>query len=192
MATRRTTAPRKRPASQGVATHRAVESSGAKNEASEEVNAEDELRQELIQGFESALREQGGLDQDGFEFLMAHLREAMEATPLHPERQELDRSQWMAALDAIAGDSLEEDERNALVRQLNEAIDPLKSTNVRTASEFAERLQREGEAAALAWLGKQRKAKAAAESPPTEKKNAAPGRQSITSSRSRRLRGPPV
>ena len=87
---------------------------------------------------------------------------------------------------------LSEDERNALVRQLDAAIDPLQQPDAQVAMEFARRVQRDGETKALEWLREQRAASAAdAVDPAKSKAPLLPGRESITRSRSRRLRGPP-
>lgn len=147
--------------------------------------------EQILEQFSSALREQEELDEEGYEFLMGHLRDAVESASLQPELQQLDRMTWINTFDAIVGDDMDEGDRNALIRQLNEAIDPLDSSGVQIASEFAKRLQAEGEAAALNWLGEQRK-HAAVESDPIPDSEDAPLRQSITRSRSRRLRGPPI
>lgn len=148
--------------------------------------------EQILSQFEAALREQEDLDEEGFEFLMGHLRDAVESASLQPELQELDRNTWIRTFDALVGEHLDEGDRNAFIRQLNEAIDPLSSSGVQIATEFARRLQAEGEEAALDWLAEQRALEQARSQPRDPASEDTPQRQSITRSRSRRLRGPPM
>ena len=135
------------------------------------------------------------MGQEGLDFLMPFLRDAVEQASLAPSRVDLDVNAWLATFDAIAGDALDETERNTLLRQLNEAIEPLNDAGTQVTLEFSRRLQADGEAAALAWLAEQRKAaeKSAAVAPLPADRHGVPlaGAQAITRSRSRRLRGPP-
>lgn len=147
--------------------------------------------EQILSQFEAALRDQEDLDEEGFEFLMGHLRDAVESASLQPELQELDRNTWIRTFDAIVGEHLDESDRNAFIRQLNEAIDPLNSAGVQIATEFARRLQADGETAALNWLAEQRAIEQARTQSPAPASDDAAQRQSITRSRSRRLRGPP-
>lgn len=147
----------------------------------------------ILAEFEAALRSQPGIGQEGLDFLMPHLREAVESASLQPPRIDLDGAAWMDTFEAIVGDALDEQERNTLVRQLNDAIEPFGDERTQLALEFAKRLHADGEANALAWLAERKKAVEAAEAtPPPSGKNSVPASaQAITRSRSRRLRGPP-
>lgn len=161
--------------------------------AEEQADAAANAQQQMLAQFEAALREQDDLGEEGYEFLMGHLREAVENVSLEPEVVELDRTSWISTFDALVGEDMDEGDRNALIRQLNDAVDPLDSSGVQIATEFAKRLQSQGEASALMWLQEQRRlAEAETNSPnPAPDQNGVPQAQSITRSRSRRLRGPP-
>lgn len=149
----------------------------------------------ILAEFESALRDEPGIGQEGLDFLMPFLRDAVEQASLQPARAEVEPAAWMSAFDALVGDALEEGERNALVRQLNEAVEPFSDDKTKVALEFAKRVQSEGQASALAWLEEQKKKaekKAAQAPPPVERERVPVGAGAITRSRSRRLRGPPA
>jgi hypothetical protein len=192
--TRRTAAPRKRP--QAGPLQVPVHGEAAVS-AAMDVDQDDALesqRRRLLADFEGALREQPGMDPEGLEFMLGHLRDALDdvdaaqvATP--------DRGAWMQALDAFVGHgALSEEDRAALVRQLDAAIDPLQGADAQVATEFARRLQADGEQQALRWL-KEQQAGARDEEDQAGIAAAdtvvAPGPETITRSRSRRLRGPP-
>lgn len=149
----------------------------------------------ILAEFESALREEPGVGQDGLDFLMPFLRDAVQQASLQPARAELDPAAWMAALDSVIGEDVDEGERNALARQLNDAIEPLGDRKTGIALEFANRIQSEGHEAALAWLQQQRASAGASDDAvpaPAPVGGVPASAQSITRSRSRRLRGPPV
>ena len=183
----------RKPASDAALQRRAAEAEVAVSSADVDDGID---RDAILAEFESALREQPGIGPEGLDFLMPFMRDAVEQASLAPSRVELDAKSWMATFDAIVGDTLDEAERNAFVRQLNEAIEPLNEAGTKVALEFARRLQSDGEVAALDWLAEQRRAAekeaAAAASPGDRRSVPAPGPQTITRSRSRRLRGPPV
>lgn len=193
--TRRTSAPRKRPQVGPIAVPAHGEHlAGASSADPSEDDALEAQRRRLMSELEGALREQPGMDADGMEFMLGHVRAALdEVTP--DQIATPDRGAWMQALDAFVGQAaLSEEDRAALVRQLDAAIDPLQGADASVASEFARRLQADGEQQALRWLKEQQagardeddQAAAAA-----SEVVAAPGAQTITRSRSRRLRGPP-
>ncbi len=184
----------RRPATDGIAIKRdPPQGVGA---AATDVETDDGVdREAILAELETALRGQPGIGQEGLDFLMPFLRDAVEQASLAPSRVELDADSWMATFDAIAGDALGETERNSLLRQINEAIEPLNDDAAKLALEFSRRLQGDGEPAALEWLAGQRKAAekaaAAAPLPPDRRDVPVAGAQTITRSRSRRLRGPP-
>lgn len=182
----------RKPASDGIAIQRGAQDVGGTDGAASD---DDIDRDAILAEFESALRAQPGVGQEGLDFLMPFLRDAVEQASLAPSRVDLDVNAWLATFDAIAGDALDETERNTLLRQLNEAIEPLNDAGTQVTLEFSRRLQADGEAAALAWLAEQRKAaeKSAAVAPLPADRHGVPlaGAQAITRSRSRRLRGPP-
>lgn len=148
----------------------------------------------ILAEFESVLRDEPGVGQEGLDFLMPFLRDAVQQASLQPARAELHPAAWMAALDSLIGEDVDEAERNALARQLNAAIEPMTDPKAGLALEFANRIQTEGHQAALDWLQRQRAA-GEGEDPapaPAPVGGAPANAQSIIRSRSRRLRGPPV
>lgn len=192
---RRTSAPRKRPQAGPLPVP--AHSEGAAASAASEVAEDDGLeaqRRQLMSELEGALREQPGMDPEGVEFMLGHVRAALdEVTP--DQVAAPDRGAWMQALDAFVGQAaLSEEDRAALVRQLDAAIDPLQGADASIATEFARRLQADGEQQALRWL-KEQQASARQEQDQADSAAAdtvaAPGAETITRSRSRRLRGPP-
>jgi hypothetical protein len=194
MSTRRTPL-RKRPSDQAAIAAQPPAAAAPSGADEAEGAIEREVRAKLLGMFEDALREESDMDRDGVEFLLGHFREAVEQASLAPtlDQPKPDRAEWIRTLDALIGQNvLSEDERNALVRQLDAAIDPLQQPDAQVAMEFARRVQRDGETKALEWLREQRAASAAdAVDPAKSKAPLLPGRESITRSRSRRLRGPP-
>jgi hypothetical protein len=193
--TRRTSAPRKRPQAGllQVPAHGDDTAASTAGEVAEDDGLEAQRRQ-LMSELEGALREQPGMDPDGVEFMLGHVRAALdEVTP--DQVAAPDRCAWMQALDAFVGQAaLSEEDRAALVRQLDAAIDPLQGADASIATEFARRLQADGEQQALRWL-KEQQASARQEQDQADSAAAdtvaAPGAETITRSRSRRLRGPP-
>lgn len=193
--TRRTSAPRKRPqvGPLPVPAHGESVAGSMADDPGQDDPLESQRRQ-LMSELEGALREQPGMDPDGVEFMLGHVRAALdEVTP--DQLAAPDRGAWMQALDAFVGQAaLSDEDRAALVRQLDAAIDPLQGADASVATEFARRLQADGEQQALRWLKEQQAGardeddqagSAAAEAVAT------PGAETITRSRSRRLRGPP-
>ena len=192
---RRTSAPRKRPQTGPLPVP--VHGDDAAVAEPQDSSADDGLeaqRRQLMSELEGALREQPGMDPEGVEFMLGHVRAALDdVRPDHLAAP--DRSAWMQALDAFVGQAaLTDEDRAALVRQLDAAIDPLQGADASLATEFARRLQAEGEQQALRWLKEQQaSARDADDQTGTSAAEtaAAAGPQSITRSRSRRLRGPP-
>jgi len=194
MAVRRTTAPRKRP--------EAVTSVGASARASNseikdsgrqpgDAAAATDLKQEVVQKFEASLREQPKLDAEGLEFILEQFRQAVFNAPLEPGIVPLDADSWAPTLnDLVQNGLLEEDERNALARQFEQAAAVSQGNDTKIVLEFAKRLKRDGEASAMEWLTRQPDGLRGGETPVNES-ILAEGKQAITRSRSRRLRGPP-
>lgn len=199
MSARRSSAPRKRPAQSGagvaVPVAAAVESAADGNDAGDARGgkADAELRAQALKEYEEALRAQPDLDEEGLGFLLEHYRQALEATSLDAPLTEPDPEVWIKTLNELAqSGALTEDDRNELARQVEDAFKPLQGAEARLALEFAQRLQRDGSQQALEWLSAQdhNDKEGAAQAAPAS--DGAPRlRQSITSSRSRRLRGPP-
>jgi hypothetical protein len=108
-----------------------------------------------------------------------------------------DRAMWMDAVQALqASGEVSESEVNDLIRQINQALQPLQRRESQLAIEFSRRLQTEGQDKALAWFRKESKgladapkAEAASGIAPPEKTRRL--RTEVVNSRSRHLRGPP-
>lgn len=196
MVTRRTTAPRKRPASSAPALPVAAAAQPVPTmsaPAADAAPAEDAKRQVFAE-FQAALRERNDLDADEVELLIEQFKAAVNAAPLDPEVS------TASAIDASLLDSIAkslgvaDDERHFLVRKFADVQGEADVADVHVALEYIERLNTQGPEAAMAWLATQRADAAAAAT-----KTSAPASrstpempQTITKSRSRRLRGPPV
>lgn len=133
-------------------------------------------------------------DDDELDFVIEHMRKAVAAADLRPEATGIDRSAWVDTLEALAGDGLlVGQESEDLIRQFGEAADPLQTREAQVALELAQRIERDGERAAMEWLAALRSGSAPARDGggALDGSPVLPGKQSITRSRSRRLRGPP-
>ncbi len=107
-----------------------------------------------------------------------------------------DRAMWMDAVQALqASGEVSESEVNDLIRQINQALQPLQRRESQLAIEFSRRLQTEGQEKALAWFRKE--SKSLSDAPKAEASRIAPLektrplRTEVVNSRSRHLRGPP-
>ncbi|MGY1408400.1 hypothetical protein ACW5EG_02270 [Luteimonas sp. A611] len=152
-------------------------------------------RHQIIAQLEQALRATApaGDDQD-LDFVIEQMRKAVAAADLRPEPSAMERAPWVDTLEALASEGLlAVEERESLIRQFGEASDVLQTREAQVALELAERIERDGEHAAMAWLASLRPGNLQAPRVGgTVDTNAVlPGKQSITRSRSRRLRGPP-
>ncbi len=133
------------------------------------------------------------MDADSIELALSSFREAIETAELSPPLAAVDRDGWLRTMEALARNGLlNEQDHNALLRQFDEAMAPLQGKNVEVMLEFARRLQRDGQDNALLWLSEQ-SASSQEEDAKSSGTQEQPTllRQSITRSRSRRLRGPP-
>lgn len=149
----------------------------------------------LLEGFAASMQD-SGLDREEQEFLGAYFEQVMQGSATQGEdAPALERSDWMQAVEVLkqAG-ALDESQANALVRRLDDALQPLRKRNVQLAMEFSRRYA-ENREQALAWYREQVAATEAGEgqarSPIPSGADALPGFNMITDSRSRRLRGPP-
>lgn len=189
MTTRSTTARRKRPALTSAVPQQATVMPDS--ETVENSTAEDDLRQQAVQEFEASLRSQDGVDEEGVTFLLDAFRSAVQEVSLDSALSPPDPDELIRTLNRLAESGLiDEEDRNALSRQFEVALEPLEDKRVQVALEYAQRLERDGEEKALQWLNAQRSEQEAQEqgTPSNESPRL---RQSITQSRSRRLRGPP-
>lgn len=155
---------------------------------------------DFLRQLDTALRDDPSLDRDARDALMQQFEDAMGATNGHaPSIAALaDRSLWTDAVQSLqSSGAMGEAEANDLIRQINQALQPLQRRESQLAIEFSRRLQTDGEEKALAWF---RKEAAALNNAPEGERAAStrpsadvsPLRSETIHSRSRRLRGPPV
>lgn len=156
---------------------------------------------ELMQQFDAALQDlqnDPSLDRDTRELLRQQFSQAME------DIQQVegapagipDRAMWMDAVQALqASGEVSEDEVNQLIRQINQALEPLQRRESQLAIEFSRRLQTEGQENALAWFREASTAQSGSDkdvhAAPSQLEASPPSRSEVINSRSRSLRGPP-
>lgn len=150
-------------------------------------------REAVVDKFETSLRTRSELDEQERDFMVRQFRKAVADAPLQPDLAGPDRNAWIETLETLVQNGLlDEEERETLVRQFNEATSPLQSREVQVALEFAQRIERDGDAKAQEWLAAQQASQAGQAVAGMPSPGATPIiKQSITRSRSRRLRGPP-
>lgn len=163
--------------------------------AAQQPGASDDPQREVLDVLEASLRATApaGGDED-LEFVIAHMRKAVAEADLQPAVAGSERHAWVDTLEALTLDGLlAQEEREGLIRQFGEATNQLQSREVQVALELAQRIERDGEHAAMEWLASMRSGAAPAREAGggIGDSTLLPGKQSITKSRSRRLRGPP-
>lgn len=157
-------------------------------------DAGDAQKQAVIEAFEASLRAQPGLEGEDLDFVLDHLRKRVAEVQLQPELTGPDRNAWVETLETLAQNGmLAEEESEALIRSFGEATSSLQGRDVQIALELARRIERDGEDKAMEWLASQEFGDAGAGTGNGLAKGSTDlvDRQSITRSRSRRLRGPP-
>lgn len=197
MVVRRVNAPRKRPANEVKADFAGVREDvmAASPEPTGIVNAEvQNTQQEFLRNLQAELLDQRSLSSDEIDLLMAHFRQAINEAPLEPHAAQLDAAAWVAQLEQfVSSDLTEGADRAELIRQISQLKESIENKSLQIALEYSERLQRDGEAEAMKWLAAkheeqvQAQVERQAETLPRESGL----RQSVTRSKSRRLRGPP-
>lgn len=154
-----------------------------------------QAQQSALEAVESALRPKAGdVDAEDFAFVIEHLRKAIADAPLAPTLAGPDRATWVETLEFLMQNGLiAEEEHETLIRQFGEATSALQSRDAQVALELAKRIERDGEQQAMEWLASQQSGDAEAGKAvgAIAEAVAVIGKQSITRSRSRRLRGPP-
>lgn len=160
--TRRSTAPRKRPAPEAPTPVRAP---ATKPAAVAEAVAEDEageqaIRDKVLARLEATVRDNPDLDDQGRAWLMRHYRDAVASAEIDPARvARPDRKQWIEILETLQADGQASEEDVAdLVRRFDAAMSPLDSPQLEMAVEFARRCRQEGQAQAMEWLESRRAA----------------------------------
>lgn len=162
----------------------------------QERTASGDFEQKLAE-FEAMLQAQPGMTEEGLELVLQGCRDALDNVSLQPALGVPQRNEWIASIDAlIQQGALDQASGDALVRQIDAAVAPLESPDVQRALELAGRIQRDGQAQAREWLETQSDQEASDDLAQVRSNEAAvdshPLRESITRSRSRRLRGPPL
>lgn len=176
-------------ASSTPATEAAGNDQGAANEAA---------RDKFMKQLHVQLVEQRSLDNSEIDLIMEHFRAAVAEVSLKPITSELDMSSWISVLEDVASaESAAPDEADhlALLRQIFQLKTSLQEPGLQTALEYMQRLEADGEEEASAWLAGRRAEQGDAEVATQANDKDAAGlmlQQSITQSRSRRLRGPPA
>lgn len=110
-------------------------------------------RLQIFQQLETMLQEQPGLSEADRAAVIREVRDALERQPA--EAPALDvaslRETWMNLAQEL-GDDLDASEREALVRRIEQALEPLQGRAVQDALEYERRRQDEGDDKAAAWL----------------------------------------
>lgn len=134
------------------------------------------------------------MTEDGLESIMQECRAAIERASLEPSLSLPERGEWVSLIDdLIQSGGLEQDSGDALVRQFDEALQPLQDQQVQRALELAQRIERDGETKAREWLASQEQDEQTDRQQVVQSDRAVlPEHTSTTGSRSRRLRGPPA
>jgi hypothetical protein len=176
---------------------------GARHASPEQAQAAsgDPGMDELMRQFETALQEMQNdpsLDRDTREFLRQQFAQTLSDVGSGENEPAgiPDRAVWMDAVQALqASGAVKESEVNDLIRQINQALQPLQRRESQLAIEFSRRLQTDGQDEALAWFRKEsQQSDNAADAEPSSSfvsPESRPLRAEVVNSRSRRLRGPP-
>lgn len=197
--TNRRPVPRKRPASRAGLLERARQGGVAEaaNVAEDTPlnDQEQQLRDALRRKIEATLQDNPDLDEQGRDFLLDHLLHAVESAPIEPTLvTKPDRGQWIQMLEGLRESGFAaDDDVAALIRQFDDAMQPLDRPEVKLAAEFARRCEQDGEEKALAWLEAQRDAAAQskqATSSGLQDARVQPRKPNLR--RTRTSRGPPV
>lgn len=117
-------------------------------------------RQRVVDDFEAALREDPALTAEERDTILRSFRDALHNAPVQlgaPDVDEL-RASFARVVQTMAEERfIEPSEQEGLMRQLFDAAKVLDSDEVRQSTEFARRIQQDGEAKALEWLAAQNK-----------------------------------
>src|SRR5690606_3497513 len=99
--------------------------------APESGDADDALRQEVIDEFQASLQGQQDIGAEDLEAILDAFGEAVKNTPLDAELKPLDVRDLTQTLDALVQNGvLNEDDRSALGRKLEDALAPLDTPEV--------------------------------------------------------------
>lgn len=135
-----------------------VEGDAAASQADAVAELVEAQKDELLRGFMDLLGDDPSLDAGDCARIQQELEQALEAVsrsglPLEAP----DPAVWKEAARALhAAGAVNDDEANALVRQLDDALSAFERKESRFALEFSQRMSRDGEDAALEWLRQNR------------------------------------
>lgn len=159
--------------------------------------AGEDTRDNLLTEIHEQLQGQQSLDSGEIDEVMEHFRAAITDASLEPSATTpRDMLSWIQVLEETVladQDSSEEDDRNALLRQIGDLKNSLQNHDLQIALEYVQRLHEFGEEEAVAWLASRQAEKETAQvsAQANEQGMADVAPHSITRSKSRRLRGPP-
>ncbi|MGH8033278.1 MAG: hypothetical protein ACREO8_13210 [Luteimonas sp.] len=160
--------------------------------------ASSETTVELMKEVESILAGDATLDRETRDALQQHFSTALNVDAASPPvAADFDSGMWADAVHALqSGGVIAQDEANELIRQLNQALEPLKRRESRLAIGYSRRIGTDGPEKALEWFRReaaksQQEPTISPQSAPTSGAVPPPLRGDVVNSRSRRLRGPP-
>lgn len=115
-------------------------------------------KEEALQQFFDLLGEDPSLDGETREQIRRELSAALDAVESPQNAFEIpDRGLWTDAAKALqSAGAVSDDEANALLRQLDDALSAFDRKESKFALEFSQRMARDGEDAALEWLRQNR------------------------------------
>ena len=155
-----------------------------------------ELARELLSQVDRLLRDEPALDeQDRTEFTEAFSSSLKQVIASDTYAEPLTEAEFQHTINALKRRADEVGDDSSLARHLAGAIGALEQKQTKLVLEFNRRLNADGQESALAWLRAQQNAGGEADVAESGQlqSNDLPStlRSEVTSSRSRRLRGPP-
>ena len=198
---RRTSDLRRQPSSGAGAVERVVVPAAERPAATPAQAGSEQSIEDLLREFEGILYGDTSIDPELREHLQKQFVQALDeatANPQQPLGALPDRATWLDAIEMLRqSGAVEEGEVNDLVRQIDQALEPLQRRESQLAIEFSRRLNTDGEEEALAWF-RQERIRASAEPSEIHDGSPVPGdgvppqlRSDMVNARAHRLRGPP-
>lgn len=191
----------------GAAVVPAVEDQGLDQAAASATSgaSEDDVQagmEKILAEFNQELSKSPRVDEEAKKTASEAFTRALKEAASQPSSSRFDEAAWLEMVDALQMQGeLSNNEASNLIRQLNDALQPLKNPETELALEFGRRLSADGQERAMAWFREESKklsgkseeaAQASSKNKgfPTDIPNQL--QSEITTSRSRRLRGPPT
>jgi len=149
--------------------------------------------QHLLAQFSECLRDEPDIDQEGRNYLQQQFADALKGAKSAQDPGDAGSADWRQLVEVLRStEGLDEDEANALIRQMDQMMQPLKRPAVSLAMEYSRRCRADGEESARDWYKRQTLQDPEKDPPPVPGFTRRPlPKDSVTLSRSRRLRGPP-